>query len=283
MAEHSSARLLAGALLDGTGQPVTDTGELHMAEGIDRGVLGHQVPILGQGALSHADDGGVLLLEAILDPSADLIEVEGHLGDEDDVGAARHARMQGDPSGVTAHHLDDEHAMVRLGGGVQAVDGLGGDRHGCVEAEGVVGGVEIVVDRLGYADDGQAVLGEFRGHAKGVLAADGNERIDTEVGEIALDALDATLDLDGVRARGAQDGAAARQDAAHRGDVERHGDALERALPSVAESDEFVAVLLGALADDGADDGIETGAVAATGEDSDSHGHSWIREAPTAM
>ena len=34
----------------------------------------------------------------------------------------------GDPAGVAAHHLDDHHAVVRLGGRVQAVDRLGRDR-----------------------------------------------------------------------------------------------------------------------------------------------------------
>ena len=61
--------------------------------------------------------------------------------------------MHGDPAGVAAHHLDDHHAVVRLGGRVQAVDRLGADRDGRVEAEGVVGAGEVVVDRLRDADD----------------------------------------------------------------------------------------------------------------------------------
>ena len=166
---------------------------------------------------------------------------------------------------------------------MQAVDRVGGDRHGSVEAEGVVGGIEVVVDRLGHADHRQAVIGELGGYAEGVFATDRDECVDSELGEIGLDALDAALDLDGVGARGAEDRPSPREDPADRRHIERHGDALERTLPSVAEADEFIAVLLGALADDRADDGIEAGAVAAAGEDSDSHGCSWIREGPTAM
>ena len=64
--------------------------------------------------------------------------------------------MQGDPAGVAAHHLDDDDAVVRLGGRVQPVDRLGGDRDRRVEAEGVVGAGEVVVDRLRDADDGEA-------------------------------------------------------------------------------------------------------------------------------
>ena len=123
--------------------------------------------------------------------------------------------MQRDPAGVTTHDLDDEHTVVRLRRRVQAVDRLRGDSHCSVEAEGVVGGVEIVVDRLGYADDGQAVLGERGGDTEGVFTTDRHERVDTQVCEVALDALDAALHLDRVGARGAEDRAAARQDAAH--------------------------------------------------------------------
>jgi len=47
---------------------------------------------------------------------------------------------------------------VRLGGGVQPVDRLGADEDRRVEAEGVVGRGEIVVDRLRHPDDGKIVL-----------------------------------------------------------------------------------------------------------------------------
>ena len=167
--------------------------------------------------------------------------------------------------------------MMRLRGRVQAVDRIGGDHHGRIEPEGVVGRVEVVVDRLGHADDRQAVLGQLRRHAQRVFAADRDECVDSEIGEVALDLLDTALDLDRVGARGAEDRAAARQDAAHRGDVEGHGDALERALPSVTEPDEVIAVLADAPADDRSDDRIEAGAIAAAGEDAYAHGDSWCR------
>ena len=161
-----------------------------------------------------------------------------------------------------------------LGGGVQPVDGLGGDADRGVEAEGVVGGGQVVVDGLGHADAVDAVLvGEPGGDAEGVLAADRDERVDLVLGEVLLDAADAVLLLEGIGARGAEDGAAAGQDAAHGGDVERDGVAFERTAPAVPEADELVAVLLHALADDGPDDGVEPGAVAASGQYSDPHGN----------
>ena len=86
--------------------------------------------------------------------------------------------VQGDPAGVPAHHLDDEHPVVGLGGGVQPVDRLGGDVDRGVEAEGEVGAGEVVVDGLRDADDVDAEVGELGGHAEGVLAADRDQRVD---------------------------------------------------------------------------------------------------------
>src|SRR5215218_8592665 len=95
--------------------------------------------------------------------SDDGVDVERVLGDEDDVGTAGHARVQRDPAGVPAHDLDDEGAVVAVAGGVQPVDRLHRDTDGGVEAERVVGGVEVVVDGLRDADDGEPRLGQLRG------------------------------------------------------------------------------------------------------------------------
>jgi hypothetical protein len=62
-----------------------------------------------------------------------------------------------------------------------------------------------------------AVLVELGGDAEGVLAADRDERVDPCSARLALIRLDAALDLERVGARGAEDGAAAGQDAAHLG------------------------------------------------------------------
>lgn len=180
------------------------------------------------GALGDDDDRGVLVLEALLDVPGDLLDVELALGQQDDVGAAGQAGVQGDPAGVPAHDLDDEGAVVALGGGVQPVDRLHGDVDGGVEAEGVVGRAEVVVDRLGHADDVDAQLVQLGGDAQGVLAADRDQRVHALRGEVLLDPLHAVLDLERVGAGRAEDGAAARQDAPHLGDAEGLGQALQR-------------------------------------------------------
>ena len=175
-----------------------------------------------------------------------------------------------------AHHLDDQRPVVAFRRGVQPVDGFHGDVHGRVEAEGVVGGAEVVVDCLRHPDDRDPLFAQAGGHAERVLAADRDQRVDTQAGQVVLDPLDAVATaaarvLQRVRPGRSEDRAAARQDAAHRLHVQGHRVAFERPSPPVAEPDEFQAVLLHALADDGADNCIEAGAVAATGENSHSH------------
>jgi len=214
----------------------------------------------------------------VLHVGADPLDVERALRDEDHVRAAGQPRVQRDPAGVAAHHLHDQRPVVAFRRGVQPVDGLHGDVHGRVEAEGVVGGAEVVVDRLRHPDDGNPLLAQAGGHAEGVLAADRDQRVDAQPGQVVLDPLDAVAApaarvLQRVGAGRPEDGAAARQDAAHRLHVKRHGVAFERPSPSVAEPDEFEAVLLDTLADHGADNCVQAGAVAATGEDSHSHGN----------
>ena len=231
----------------------------------------HVAALDGRRALGDDDDRRVVRLEPLLDVLAHLLDVEGLLGDQHDVGAAGDAGVQRDPAGVPAHHLDDQHPVVRLGGRVQPVDRLHRDVDRGVEAEGEVGAGEVVVDRLRDADDVDAEVGELGGDAEGVLAADRDQRVDPVGREVVLDPLDAAVDLERVGARGLQDRAAARQDAADLVDAERGGQVLQRPAPAVEEADELEAVLPDALADDGPDDGVQAGAVAAAGQHSHAH------------
>ena len=173
--------------------------------------------------------------------------------------------------GVATHHLDDECAVVRLGRGVQAVDRLGRDVDRGVEAERVVGGRQVVVDGLGHADDMHAAGEQLGRNAEGVFATDSDERIDAELVEVGRDRLEPAVDLGRVGARRAEDRATARQDAPNLRDAERRGLTVDRAAPAVAKSDEVVAVLLDALADDGTDHRVQAGAVTTACEYSDAH------------
>ena len=188
---------------DLVGQPVADAAEADVPEGVLLAGAAALLAALGQRALGDHDDRRELPLEAALDPRDDLVDVEGPLRHQDHVRAAGQAGVQRDPAGVPAHDLDDQRAVVRLGGGVQPVDRLGRDGDRGVEAERVVGGAEVVVDRLGHADDADAVVGQPLRDAEGVLAADRDQRVDALLGEDLLDLVDTAVDLVRVGARGA--------------------------------------------------------------------------------
>ena len=114
--------------------------------------------------------------------------------------------------------------VVALGGRVEAVDRLHRDVDRGVEAEGVVGGAEVVVDRLRHADHLDAGSSCSRdGGAERVLAADRDQAVDAVGLQVLGDPLGAAVLLERIGPRGAEDGAAARQDAAHLGDPERVG------------------------------------------------------------
>ena len=179
--------------------------------------------------------------------------------------------MQGDPADVPAHDLGDHAAVVGFAGGAEPVDGLGGDLHGGVEAEGVVRGVEVVVHGLGDADDLQAGVGQALGRGQGSFAADGDDRVDAEPVHVGLDDLGAAAVFERVGAGRAQDRAALLGDAADHGAGDVDDVALHHAAPAVEESHELVAVDGDALEDGAADDGVQSGAVAAAGEDSNFH------------
>ena len=177
---------------------------------------------------------------------------------------------------MAAHHLHDDHAVVRLGGGVQAVDRVGGDLHRGLKAEGQVGAAEVVVDRLGHPDHGDALFVQAQRDAERVLAADRHERVHVARAQRRGDlrrAVDAVRE--GVRARGAEDRAAARQDPG--GGLERQLDRVvfEHARPAVAKAQERVASRRRAAAHDGTDDRVEPGAVAASGEQPEAHYRPW--------
>ena len=120
---------------------------------------------------------------------------EGH---EDVVGGDGDAGEAGDPAGVPSHGLDDHDAAMAFGGGAEAVDCLGDDVDGVVEAEGEIGHLQVVIDRLGDSDDRQLVgMMEALGDAQGIVAADCDEGVEPE-GDLKF-AWSSAGDVDGCR------------------------------------------------------------------------------------
>ncbi len=84
-------------------------------------------------------------------------------------------------------------------------------------------------------------------------------------------AFEAAFDFFDVGAGGAEDGAAALEDAGGGDEVEGHGAVVEDAAPAFEEADELVTVVEDAFAHYGADDGVESRTISTTGEHSNTH------------
>ncbi len=251
------------------------------------GLQDDALAVPGLGPLGHHHQG-VHASPAVPLPDlgGHLVQVEGDLGDEDGVGAPGDARVQGDPAGVAAHHLHHHHPLVALGGAVQAVQALGGERHGGVEAERGEGLVQVVVDGLGHPHHPQPLLRQGVGDGQGAVAAHRDQGVQFPPGEEFQDLVGAVHlphgavghaqgEAQGIApVGGAQDGAAQVGDAPHPvpGEADhaavlvalREEDAVEPFPDAVA----FPAPVHGGQ-HHGADDGVQPRGVSPAGADGD--------------
>ena len=233
----------------------------------------------------HDREGGAAVL-AGQDLGGDRLDGEGDLGDEDHVGPAAEARVQRDPAGVAAHHLQHHHPVVAGRGGVEPVEGLGGHGQGGVEAEGLVAAPQVVVDRLGDPDRPDPVAGQLAGDALAALAADHDQGVDAEplgvggqllVGGGVADPL--AVDPHGrevALVAGPEDGPTPVQQPADRRAVQGPGAGpADQPLEPLLDAVDGPAVVDLGRADHRPDDGVEPRCVATAGEHPDAS--DWCR------
>ena len=141
--------------------------------------------------LGHGEDGEALaLLGAVLDGLDDLVDIVGDLGDEDDVRAAGDARVQRQPADLWPMISTMKTRLCEAAVGVDIIDGLGGDVHGALEAEGHVGAVDVVVDGLGQVEDVEALFAQEVGRLLRAVAAEDDQAVQPQFVVILLHGLD---------------------------------------------------------------------------------------------
>ena len=123
--------------------------------------------------------------------------------------------MQRNPSGVATHNFHDQGAVMTFGGGVQAINGFGGDIDCCVKTERVVGSLKVVVDGLGNAHHFDTGCFEQMCAAEGALTTDNDENIHLIVGQNLHDGRQVLRYGCRGYSRASQNCSAARQDATH--------------------------------------------------------------------
>ena len=243
-----------------------------MAELVDLGRLVAGLPV-ELVPLADDDDREVLAARvAVADLVAALVDRDRLLRDEDHVGAPGDAAHDGDPARVAAHHLHDHDPVVRLRRRVEPVDRLGRDEDRGIEAEGVVGRREVVVDRLRHSHDRELVLRvEPGGDAERVLAADRHQRVEALGAEVLEDALDAAVEAERVRPRRADDRPAARQEPRDLARPERRKEPVDEPAPALEDADHLVPARERPPRDR-ANDGVQAGTISASCEHSHAHG-----------
>ncbi len=269
--EGGCPRLDTGLLFDDRSEQFADSAEAGTPErveatlgvgvvhGVERKTLGDDnkrcaAPIVGFG-----------------DPLADLFDRGLPLRNQDDMGTRCHAGVQRDPADVSAHDLCDHAAIVSVTGGAQTVHRLGRNLHGGVKPEGVVGRVQVVVDRLWHSDDLHALVGEPLRGGECSLSADRNDCVDAVLGHDLVHSVNTTVALEGVRAGSAENRAALLADALDLVAAEGDDVVLDHTAPAVSKADELELVDFHPGEHRPADDRVQAGCVAAAREDSDSH------------
>ena len=186
--------------------------------------------------------------------------------------ACSHTRVERDPADAAPHDLGDHASVVAVAGHTQAVEVLGCDINGGIEAERVVRGVEVVIHCFRDADHGDAGLCEAIGREQCSVATDSDEGVHIVVLENFAHTLGApSVLVKGVDARGAEDRSALTADAAHKAPRDRDEFVVAYSLPAVEIAHEFIFVNGISLEDCSADDRVESRAVAARSQNADLH------------
>jgi len=272
MAKDRDPRLVTSAGLDLGGNDIADAAETFMAVLIDLRLLDVERAFFREGSFGDNHDGCIRpTFVATGERLADLTDVEGFLGHKGDRGAAGDPGPGGDVAHVATHDLNDHDAIVRLGCGVESVNRIRGDLDSRVETEGALGAINVVVDRLGHADQRNALLIDTTRRGEGSLTTNHHERINLAPRHCGAHSIHAIREHEGLISARTDDRAAPRQNAAAILDRELHAPVIEQPAPAVEETENLGPEFTFSLSNHCTDHGIETRAVTTTGEDTNSH------------
>ena len=117
---------------------------------------------------------------APLDPFGDLFDLPGLLGNHVKLRAAGKGGVQRNVAAIAAHHGNQAHPLVGIAGFANAVDGFAGGVDGGVEADGIIGIGQVVVDGTRHADCRNAQLVQIQRSFVGAVSADAHQALDAQ-------------------------------------------------------------------------------------------------------
>jgi hypothetical protein len=135
------------------------------------------------------------------DGFSDFVHIERLLGNQNGVRAARNPAIHGNPAGIAAHYFHHDHAVVRLGRRVNAINCARRYVNRRIESEGEVRTRQIVVNGFRNTHHLGALLEKLLRYRKGVISTDCHQRIASVLLEHIKATLQAILPLRRVRAR----------------------------------------------------------------------------------
>ncbi len=274
-----------------------DAAELFVAVGIGGFAFEDHFAAFEHGAFGNENDGVAAgILAAVGDEQfGEMFNVEFIFRNDAAVGGASHGGEHGGKAGVAAKDFEDHEALMGSSRSAEAVNHLDGAGDAGAEADAVVGARDVIVHGLGNADNLEALFVQTNAVAEGIVAADGNESVNPEPGEILEDFRSEVIllcgefilemrrdirfgDAAGIGAGRVEKGAAGAAGAIDNFFVEEKeivrvvvilfAEHIDEAGPSVANADNLIAFANGAESD-AADSWVETGNVTASGEDAD--------------
>src|SRR5580658_2209221 len=180
--QHNCPSFKAGALFNFAGENVGNAAQF----GVTKFVLAHVLEdgrsgtgIGGKLCAFRYHDNGEITAPFVALPNrfGNLVDVEGPLGNQDYVCAAGDAAVERDPASIPAHDLDHHHSVVGFRSRMEPVNRFAHDVAGRIKSESVVRATQVVIDRLGHADDLDSAFVKFLGDRQGIIAADRDQRV----------------------------------------------------------------------------------------------------------
>src|SRR5690606_30347925 len=157
--------------------------------------------------------------------------------------SSRNAAVYSYVSGMPAHHLDKEHAVMRERGIADLVNGFHSGVGSCVIANAEVASGKVVIDGAGYAYRGNAVyLVKFVEAGECTVSPDGIQGIDADLPETFVSPLPSFYRPELLTACRLQDGATPLNNVADRTCAQANNIALDHALVSAHDPVHFLLV-----------------------------------------
>ena len=227
----------------------------------------------GLGAFAHANQCEALTLLALAAHSGHDVDVVVDFGQQDDVGRACNARLQGNPARMAAHGFHDHDPAMAVAGGVDAFQRIGHGGHGGIKTEAALATLNVVVDGFGHAHHLQTPLGQCVGNRQGAVAADGHQRIQPQFVHVVHGQRNGFFAVRRVApVGGAQHGAAHAHQFTHVFPGQGLGAALHQTGKPVLNPQYLGPALAYEAAGDRADDRVQAWAIAPASEQTNLHG-----------